>query len=124
MTQRLIKAALAGRAVPYSVSDLERLAAQCTRQEDAANRVERQVRKSAAAMLVASRVGERFDAVVTGASDQGTFVRVTAPPIEGMLVRGERGLDVGDAVRVQLVHADADRGFIDFVRTTTCPAPA
>ena len=124
MTQRLIKAALAGRAVPYSVSDLERLAAQCTRQEDAANRVERQVRKSAAAMLVASRVGERFDAVVTGASDQGTFVRVIAPPIEGKLVRGERGLDVGDAVHVQLVHVDVDRGFIDFVRTTTCPAPA
>ena len=116
LTQRLLKAVLAGHPVPYSIEELERLAAHCTRQEDSANRVERQVRKSAAAMLVASRVGERFDAVVTGASNKGTFVRVTTPPIEGKLTRGERGLDVGDEVRVQLARVDIDRGFIDFVR--------
>jgi VacB/RNase II family 3'-5' exoribonuclease len=118
LTQRLIKAALAGHPAPYAIAELERLAAQCTRQEDAANKVERQVRKSAAAMLVASRVGARFDAVVTGASGKGTFVRVTTPPIEGKLVRGEVGLDVGDEVHVQLTHVDVDRGFIDFVRVS------
>ena len=86
------------------------------RQEDAANKVERQVRKSAAALVVARRVGERFDAVVTGASPKGTFVRVANPPIEGKLVEGERGLDVGDFVSVQLSSVNVDRGFIDFVR--------
>jgi VacB/RNase II family 3'-5' exoribonuclease len=116
VTQRLVKAALAGGTSPYSVADLEGLAAHCTQQEDAANKVERQVRKAAAAMVVAPRLGERFDAVVTGASGKGTWVRVLTPPVEGRLVRGEAGLDVGDAVRVQLSHVDVDRGFIDFVR--------
>ena len=116
VTQRLVKAALAGDPSPYSVSDLEGLAAHCTRQEDAANKVERQVRKAAAAMVIAPRVGERFDAVVTGASGKGTWVRVLTPPVEGRLVRGESGLDVGDDVRVQLSHVDVDKGFIDFVR--------
>jgi VacB/RNase II family 3'-5' exoribonuclease len=116
LTQRLIKAALAGRACPYSVSELERLAEHCTTQEDAANKVERQVRKSAAALLVASHVGKTFDALVTGASSKGTFVRVISPPIEGKVVRGERGLDIGDRVRVRLSHVDVDRGFIDFER--------
>jgi VacB/RNase II family 3'-5' exoribonuclease len=116
VTQRLVKAALAGGTAPYSVADLEGLAAHCTQQEDAANKVERQVRKAAAAMVVAPRLGERFDAVVTGASGKGTWVRVLTPPVEGRLVRGEAGLDVGDAVRVQLSRVDIDRGFIDFVR--------
>ena len=116
VTQRLVKAALAGAAPPYSVADLEGLAAHCTRQEDAANKVERQVRKAAAAMVIAPRLGERFDAVVTGASGKGTWVRVLTPPVEGRLVRGEAGLDVGDEVRVQLSRVDVDRGFIDFVR--------
>jgi exoribonuclease-2 len=117
LTQRLIKAALAGHQSPYAISELERLAAQCTKQEDAANKVERQVRKSATAMLVASRVGDRFDAIVTGASSKGTFVRVLAPPMEGMLVEGQHGLDVGDRVRVRLVRVNVERGYIDFVRT-------
>jgi VacB/RNase II family 3'-5' exoribonuclease len=114
LTQRLVKAALAGHPVPYDVQDLERWAAHCTQQEDVANKVERQVRKSAAAMVVSSRIGERFEAIVTGASAKGTFVRVPVPPIEGKLVRGERGVDVGDRLSVQLVHVDVDQGFIDF----------
>ena len=116
VTQRLVKAALAGGTSAYSVSELEGLAAHCTQQEDAASKVERQVRKAAAAMVIAPRLGERFDAVVTGASGKGTWVRVLTPPVEGRLVRGESGLDVGDEVRVQLSHVDVDRGFIDFVR--------
>jgi exoribonuclease-2 len=116
ITQRLIKASLAGRPSPYSIEELESLAAHCTRQEDAANKVERQVRKSAVAMLVRSRIGEQFDAIVTGASPKGTFVRVATPPIEGMLVEGRRGLDVGDRVRVRLADANVERGYIDFVR--------
>jgi exoribonuclease R len=95
---------------------LTRLASHCTEQEDAANRVERQVRKSAAALVMSSRIGDRFDAIVTGASMKGTFVRLTDPPVEGKLVRGERGLDVGDRVRVQLTDVDVERGFIDFAR--------
>jgi len=116
ITQRLLKAALATHPSPYAIDELERLATHCTQQEDNANRVERQVRKSAAAMLVESRVGQSFDALVTGASPQGTYVRVTTPPIEGKLMRGEHGLDVGDRVRVTLVKVDVDRGYIDFVR--------
>ena len=116
VTQRLLKAALAGRGSPYALEDLDRIAAHCTRQEDAANKVERQVRKSAAALVMASHLGERFDAMVTGASAKGTFVRIDTPPVEGMLVAGQRGLDVGDRVRVALQAVDVDRGFIDFVR--------
>jgi exoribonuclease II len=117
LTERLIKAALAGHPCPYSIDELERLAAHCTEREDAANKVERQTRKSAAALLVETRVGEQFDAIVTGAADKGTFVRVPSPPIEGMLVAGQRGLDVGDRLRVRLVRVDVNRGFIDFERT-------
>jgi exoribonuclease-2 len=116
LTQRLVKAVLAGGPPPYSVAELTSLAQHCTEREDAANRVERQVRKSAAAMLVASRVGQRFSAVVTGASPSGTYVRTLAPHIEGRVVRGEQGLDVGDRVTVQLVGVDVQRGFIDFAK--------
>jgi len=115
ITQRLVKAALAHHACPYSIEELGGLAAHCTRQEDAANKVERQVRKSATAMVMVDRVGERFEAIVTGASAKGTFVRVAAPPIEGKLVRGERGLDVGDRLSVTLASVDVERGYIDFV---------
>jgi exoribonuclease-2 len=116
LTQRLIKAALAGHRAPYSIGELETLAAHCTAQEDAANKVERQVRKSATAMLVASHTGEEFPAIVTGASNKGTFVRVAMPPMEGKVIKGERGLDVGDRVRVRLQQVDVARGYIDFVR--------
>jgi exoribonuclease II len=116
ISQRLVKAVLAGHPSPYALPELEALAAHCTRQEDAANKVERQVRKSAAAMLVERHVGEQFSGIVTGASPKGTWVRVANPPMEGKVVRGERGLDVGDRVRVRLVSVDVERGFIDFYR--------
>ena len=115
LTGRLVKAALAGRPTPYSIEELERLAAHCTAQEDSAEKVERHVRKSAAALLVRSRIGERFTGIVTGASSKGTWVRVLKPPIEGKLLDGHRQLDVGDRVRVRLTHVDVERGFIDFV---------
>lgn len=115
LTQRLLKAALAGQPSPYGSDELAALASHCTEQEDAATKVERQVRKSAAALLLASRLGERFDAIVTGASDKGTWVRVAQPPVEGKVVRGFEGLDVGDRVRVELLRTDVEHGFIDFV---------
>jgi exoribonuclease-2 len=117
ITQRLLKAALAGRPASYRNDELDALARHCTEQEDNAAKVERQVRKSAAALLLASRIGERFDALVTGAAEKGTWVRILRPPVEGRLVRGFEGLDVGDRVQVELVHTDVDRGFIDFARS-------
>jgi exoribonuclease-2 len=116
VTQRLAVAALHGGTSPYSDGDLDALAEHCTTQEDAAQKVERQSRKSAAALWLAPRVGDRFDALVTGASDKGTWVRALSPPVEGKLVDGSRGLDVGDRVRVRLTGVDVARGFIDFAR--------
>lgn len=116
VTQRLIKTALAGTQMPYSNDELHELALHCTAQEDNAIKVERQVRKSAAALLLAARIGERFDAIVTGAADKGTWVRITHPATEGKLVSGFKGLDVGDRVQVKLLHIDVERGFIDFGR--------
>jgi exoribonuclease-2 len=116
ITQRLVKAAIAGAASPYATDELEALAKHCTEAEDAAKKVERQVVKSAAAMLLESRIGQRFDAIVTGASDKGTWVRLFHPPVEGKLVSGFKGMDVGRRLQVQLVRADIDRGFIDFKR--------
>jgi exoribonuclease-2 len=116
LTQRLIKAALAGAAVPYSIAELGALATHCTDQEDHATKVERRVRKSAAALLLSSHVGERFDAFVTGASPKGTYVRIAHPAAEGKVVRGAEGLAVGDRVEVELVHTDFERGYVDFAR--------
>jgi exoribonuclease-2 len=116
ITQRLIKAALAGEPSPYRPEELKYLADHCTEKEDDAEKVERQLRKSAAALLLESRIGQRFDAIVTGASDRGTWVRLLEPPVEGKVVTGERGLDVGDSVRVELISTDVERGYIDFVR--------
>ena len=117
ITQRLIKSALAGRPAAYSDAELDALARHCTEQEDNAAKVERQVRKSAAAMLLSSRIGERFDGLVTGAAEKGTWVRILRPAVEGRLVRGSQGLDVGDHVQVELAHVDVERGFIDFARS-------
>jgi exoribonuclease-2 len=116
ITQRLLKAALAQRPTPYSIPELGGLAAHCTEQEDAANKVERLVRKAAAALLLETRIGERFDGVVTGASEKGTWARIIRPPVEGKIVRGYEGLEVGDKVRVKLVATNVEMGFIDFVR--------
>ena len=113
LTQRLIKAALDGAPVPYRGERLTELAAHCTRQEDQAQKVERRVRKSAAACFLVERIGEEFDGFVTGASPKGTWVRLLDPPVEGRAVEGLDELDVGDAVRVRLVDADPERGFID-----------
>jgi VacB/RNase II family 3'-5' exoribonuclease len=116
VTQRLLKAAIDGRPSPYALDELRALAAHCTAQEDEAAKVERQVGKSAAAMLLQDQTGRTFDAIVTGASDKGTWVRITAPPVEGKVVRNDRGLKVGQQVQVRLARADVARGFIDFAR--------
>ena len=115
ITQRLLKAAMAGRPPPYTNDELAALAKHCTEQEDAAKKVERQVAKSAAAMLLCSSIGQQFDATVTGVTDRGTWVRISQPPVEGKLDTGPAGLQVGDRLRVQLVSTDVDRGFIDFI---------
>ena len=117
ITHRLLKAALVGAKLPYTVDELDGLARHCTEQEVNADKVERSVRKSAAALLLASRIGQHFDAIVTGASAKGTWVRISDPAVEGRVVRGVEGLDVGDRVRVELLHTDAIRGFIDFAHS-------
>jgi VacB/RNase II family 3'-5' exoribonuclease len=116
VTQRLLKAMLAGKSNPYSDAELSSIATNCTEKGDAARKVERQMSKRYAAMAMSRHVGETFDAVVTGASKKGTFVRVLQPHAEGMLVQGQQGADVGDKFRVKLTRADVQRGYIDFIR--------
>jgi len=116
VTQRLLKAAIARSPTPYQLPELTRLAEHCTRQEDAANKVERLTKKAAAALFLSDRIGETFDAVVTGAGPKGTWVRLYKMPIEGRLERGAEGLDVGDRLRARLLSTDPHRGFIDFAR--------
>jgi exoribonuclease R len=113
--QRLVKASMAGSPPPYGNGELADLARHCTDQEDAAKKVERQLVKSAGAMLLAPRIGEKFDAMVTGASDKGTWVRLFQPPVEGKLEKGFEGRKVGDRIRVKLSRTDVERGYIDFV---------
>jgi VacB/RNase II family 3'-5' exoribonuclease len=117
ITQRLLKAAIStDQPASYSVDELKALAKHCTEMEDAIKKVERLVVKSAAALLLESRIGDQFDAIVTGASGKGTWVRVANPPVEGRLSNGFEGLDVGHRLRVKLVSTDVERGFIDFER--------
>jgi len=118
ITQRLLKAAIVGQPCPYGNETLAGLAAQCTQKEDAARKVERQVRKSAAAMLLRSRLGERFEGIITGAASKGTWVRLLQPLIEGRVIGGFERLDVGQRVWVELVHTDIERGFIDFKKVS------
>lgn len=114
VTQRLVKAVLANQPSPYSDSELTAIAANCTLRQDAARKVERDMSKRIAAVAMRNRIGETFNAIVTGANEHGVFVRVLRPHIEGMLVRGQTGLDVGDRLRAKLVNTDAYRGYIDF----------
>jgi len=118
VTQRVLKAVLNDSTPPYQASELVELARHCTEKEDDANKVERLVAKSAAAMLLSSRIGETFDAICTGAADKGTWVRIFKPPIEGRLLYGYSGVDVGERLQVRLVHTDIDKGFIDFSRVS------
>jgi len=115
ITQRMLKAAIADRPSPYSKDELALLAKHCTEQEDAAKKVERQVEKSAAAMLLRTSIGQQFDATVTGVTDRGTWVRISQPPVEGRLDNGPAGLQVGNRLRAKLVSTDVERGFIDFM---------
>ena len=103
-------------ALPYVDDELKSLATHCTEAEDAAKKVERAVRKSAAALLLESRIGQTFDAIVTGHAKKGTWVRIVHPPVEGRLVTGYEGVDVGRRLRVQLMRTDVEQGFIDFKR--------
>jgi exoribonuclease-2 len=112
----LIKATLGKQSSPYSDDDLAAIARNCTLKEDAARKVERKVAKMLAALAMSRHIGEIFDAIVTGVTPRGTFVRVLRPHVEGLLARGEQGVDVGDKLRVRLVSTDVQRGYIDFVR--------
>jgi exoribonuclease-2 len=116
LTQRMVKAVLARQQPPYSIDELTVLAEHCTRQEDAANKVERLVKKAASALWLSNRLGQEFDAVVTGTSGKATWIRLATPPVEGKLERGFEGLDVGDRIRVRLIATDVERGFVDFAR--------
>ncbi|HEX8148573.1 MAG TPA: RNB domain-containing ribonuclease [Pyrinomonadaceae bacterium] len=116
VTQRCLKSAAAGAPAPYARGELEQIAARCNLMESAARKVERRMRKVAAAALLSAHVGETFEAVVTGVKRTGTFARLRRPPADGRVVKGYRGLDVGDRVRVRLLSTDPDRGFIDFAR--------
>jgi ribonuclease R len=116
ITQRLLKAVIENQPVPYSRDELESLTESCTKKEDAAVKVERQTGKSAAALLLKPRIGEIFDAMVSGAGEKGTWVRLLDIPVEGMLKEGSRGVDVGDQITVELLSVDVDQGFIDFRR--------
>lgn len=119
LAQRLLKAAIEEKPVPYSKDELSVLATHCTQAEDAAKKVERQVGKSAAALLLESRIGEQFDSIVTGASEKGTWVRILKVPVEGKLISGFEGVDVGDRVRVKLTSVDVQQGFIDFKKISS-----
>jgi len=114
--QRLVKAVLDHAPQPYTNDELAAVAAHCSEREDEAQRVERAMRKVIAARLFSDRIGQTFDAIVTGAGNKGTYVRLLHPPAEGRVVRGEAGMDVGDRVRVRLVHVDPVHGHIDLER--------
>jgi exoribonuclease R len=117
VTQRLVKAVLANQPAPYSDDELATVANNCTSKGDAARKVERAMSKRIAAVAMSGRIGESFDAIVTGVTPQGTFVRVISPHVEGLLAHGQQGVDVGDKLRVKLIRTDVERGFIDFARS-------
>ncbi len=116
ITQRLIKSILANQPYAYTLSELDQLAKHCTEKEDEAEKVERKMKKSAASLLLSSKIDQEFDALVTGAALKGTWVRILTPPVEGKLIQGFEKIEVGDKIRVRLVHVDVAKGFIDFIR--------
>jgi exoribonuclease-2 len=116
VSQRLVKALLDGKPGPYSDNDLSAIAANCTEKGDAARKVERDMSKRFAAIAMSHRVGDTFDAIVTGATPKGTVVRVLQPRMEGLLTQGGQGMNVGDRLRVRLTRTDVQHGFIDFVK--------
>jgi exoribonuclease-2 len=119
VTQRLVKSLDAkGSPAPYTDDELAGIAANCTLKEDAARKVQRAMLKRLAAEALRSRIGQAFSAVVTGVTPKGVFVRVFDPPVEGRMVRGEHGLDVGDRLSVTLLSTDPQRGYIDFGRAS------
>ncbi len=117
VTQRLLKAILRSQASPYSDTTLSDIATRCTLMGDAERKLERDMHKKIAAVVMSSRIGQQFDAVVTGVNSYGTFVRTLAPHVDGMLVQGQKGLDVGDRLQVKLVRTDPYRGYIDYARS-------
>jgi exoribonuclease-2 len=116
IVQRLVKATLAGESSPYTFEELKSLAEHCNEREGAARKVERKIRKTIAASVMAGHVGETFEAIVTGVTAKGTFARITNPPIDGRIVRNETGLQTGEKVLVRLLKTEPERGFIDFAR--------
>jgi len=114
INQRLLKATDVGAPLPYSEAELDELARHCNERELQAHQIERTMRKRLAAAALVDRVGQSFDAVVTGKSEKGTYVRVLGPPVEGRLMQGDRGVDVGSKLRVKLTHVDSRKGYIDF----------
>jgi exoribonuclease-2 len=116
VTQRLVKATLAKKSTPYTVAELSQIAEQCTERDSAARKVERKMRKVAAAQMLQDRIGEDFKAIVTGVTPKGTFARIISPPVDGRVMRGQRGLRVGQKTQVRLLATDPERGFIDFAR--------
>jgi len=118
ITQRMVKSVFDQNPSPYTSKELESLARQCTEKEDEAEKVERRMKKSASILLLSSKIGEKFPALVTGASPKGTWIRVLSPPVDGKLIKGYENVDVGDSIQVELVHVDMEKGFIDFVRVS------
>ncbi|MBA2703832.1 MAG: RNB domain-containing ribonuclease [Blastocatellia bacterium] len=116
VTQRLVKAAMTNQSPPYEGNELKEIARRCTERGDAARKVQRKMRKVAAALLLRNQIGKKFDAIVTGVSEKGTYARIISPPVDGRVMRGEQGLRVGDKTLVRLLSTDPERGFIDFAR--------
>jgi len=116
VTQRLIKAVLMSQPAPYADDELSAIAQNCTLREDAARKVEREMSKRISAVAMSNRIGDTFDAIVTGVNAHGTFVRVLTPAVEGLLAQGKQGADVGDRLRVKLIRVDVQQGYIDFAR--------
>ena len=116
VTQRLIKALLSKHPAPYTDSQLDAIAGNCTLKEDSARKVERTMNKRVAAVAMVHRIGESFAAVCTGVTPSGVFVRIFNPPVEGLLIHGQEHVDVGDQLRVKLVSTNPERGYLDFAR--------